>query len=115
MFCFVLSYSHEAYLDYGGVHFDRFPAAIRAVAARCKLSFALRPGLYQPATGRPCTEVVGAPSEIGLRLTNTLAHAGRAESSLLLEEPENLDAALLQEKEEAEKTGPGLTKFPDGS
>ena len=46
IFFFVLSYSHEAYLDYGGVHFDRFPAAVRAVAARSKLSFALRPGLY---------------------------------------------------------------------
>jgi hypothetical protein len=36
-FFFVYSYSHEAYLDYGGVHFDRFLAAVRAVAARCKL------------------------------------------------------------------------------
>jgi hypothetical protein len=27
--------------------FDRFPAAVRAMATRCKLSFALRPGLSQ--------------------------------------------------------------------
>jgi len=46
-FVFCLSYSHLAYLDYGGVHFDRFPAAVRALAARCKLSFAFRPGLSQ--------------------------------------------------------------------
>jgi len=26
---------------------DRFPAAVRAMAARCKLSFALRPSLAQ--------------------------------------------------------------------
>jgi hypothetical protein len=31
-----LSYSH--YLDYGGALFDRFPAAVRAMAARCKPS-----------------------------------------------------------------------------
>jgi hypothetical protein len=42
---FVLSYSHVIYLDYGGALFDRFPAAVRAVAARCKLSCAVRPGL----------------------------------------------------------------------
>ena len=47
LFFFVKSYSHEAYLDYGGVHFDRFPAAVRAMAARCKLSFAIHPGLSQ--------------------------------------------------------------------
>jgi len=27
--------------------FDRFPAAVRAMAVRCKLSFAIRPGLSQ--------------------------------------------------------------------
>jgi hypothetical protein len=45
VFFFVYSYSHEAYLDYGSVHFDRFLAAVRAVAARCKLPSAIRPGL----------------------------------------------------------------------
>jgi hypothetical protein len=44
-FFFVYSYSHEAYLDYGGVHFDRFPAVVRTLAARCKLPFAIRPGV----------------------------------------------------------------------
>jgi hypothetical protein len=44
-FFLVYSYSHEAYLDYGGVHFDLFPAAVRARAARCKLPSAIRPGL----------------------------------------------------------------------
>jgi hypothetical protein len=46
-FFLVLSYSQVAYLDYGGALFDRFPAAVRAMAALCKLPFALRPGLSQ--------------------------------------------------------------------
>jgi hypothetical protein len=29
LFFFIYSYLHEAYLDYGGVHFDRFPAAVQ--------------------------------------------------------------------------------------
>jgi len=33
--------------------FDRFPAAVRAMAARCKLSFAIRPGLSQEDRRRP--------------------------------------------------------------
>jgi hypothetical protein len=45
LFFFVYSYSHEAYLNYGGVHFDLFLAAVRAGAARCKLPSAIRPGL----------------------------------------------------------------------
>jgi len=48
VFCFsVYSYSHSACTDYGGVHFDRFPSAACVMAARCKLSFAFRPGLSQ--------------------------------------------------------------------
>jgi hypothetical protein len=50
---FVLSYSHVAYLDYGGVPLDRFPAAVRALATRCKLSLALRPGLSQEIESAP--------------------------------------------------------------
>ena len=70
--------------------------------------------------GDQVREVVGAPTAIGRRLTNALAHRGRTESTLLLEEPETLDAELLQEEEaeakaEAEKTRPGLTMFTDGS
>jgi len=38
---------------------------------------------------------VGAPTEIGRRLTNALAYAGATESIVLLEEPETLDASLL--------------------
>jgi len=64
--------------------------------------------------------IVGAPTEIGRRLTNALAYAGRVESTVLLEEPETLDAELLQEEEAeakaaAEKERPGLTMFTDGS
>jgi len=64
--------------------------------------------------------IVGAPTEIGRRLTNILASAGRTESTILLEEPETLDAELLQEEEaearaEVEKDRPGLTMFTDGS
>ena len=47
MIFFVQSYSHTAYLNYGGVHFVHFPSAVRAVTALCKLPFALRLGLSQ--------------------------------------------------------------------
>jgi len=33
--------------------FDRFPAAVRAMAARCKLSFAIHPGLFHEDRRRP--------------------------------------------------------------
>ena len=51
---------------------------------------------------------------------NALAYAGRTESTVLLEEPETLDAELQQEEEaedkaEADKARPGLTMFTDGS
>ena len=64
--------------------------------------------------------IVGAPTEIGRRLTNALAYAGWVEGTVLLEEPETLDAELLQEEEAeakaaAEKERPGLTMFTDGS
>ena len=65
-------------------------------------------------------EVVGGPIGIGRRLTNALAYTGRTESTVLLEEPETLEAELLQEEEaeakaEAEKVRPGLTMFTNGS
>jgi len=45
-FVFVYPHSHVAYdLDYGGALL--IPSAVRAMAARCKLPFALRPGLSQ--------------------------------------------------------------------
>ena len=48
--------------------------------------------------------IVGAPTEIGRSLTNALAYTGRTESTILLEEPETLDAELLQEEEAEAKT-----------
>ena len=64
--------------------------------------------------------IVGAKTAIGRRLTNALAHRGQTESTVLLEEPEILDAELRQEEEaearvEAERARPGLTMFTDGS
>jgi len=64
-------------------------------------------------------QVVGAPTGIGRRLTNALAHGGQTEVTVLLEEPETLEAELLQDEEaeakvEAERTRPGLTMFTDG-
>jgi len=80
--------------------------------------FGLRP-LSLPQ-GDQARVVVGAPTAIGRRLTNALADAGRTESTVLLEEPETLDAELLQEEEaeakaEAEKKRLGLVMFTDGS
>ena len=70
--------------------------------------------------GDQAREVGGAPTAIGRRLTNALAYARRVESTVLLEEPETLDAELLQEEEaeakaEAEKERLGLVMFTDGS
>jgi len=45
--------------------------------------------------GDQAREVVGARTGIGRRLTNALAHRGPAERTVLLEEPETLDAELL--------------------
>jgi len=64
--------------------------------------------------------VVGAPTVIGRRLKNALAYSRRTESKVLLEEPDALDAELLQEEEveakaEAKRNRPGLTMFTDGS
>ena len=64
--------------------------------------------------------MVGATTEIGRRLKNTLAYGCQTESAVLLEEPATLDAELLQEEEaaakvEAERARPGLTTFTDGS
>jgi len=65
-------------------------------------------------------ELAQTLTPMGRRLTNTLGYAGRVESTVLLREPETLDAELLQEEEaeakaEAEKTRPGLAMFTDGS
>jgi len=66
--------------------------------------------------GDQARETVGAPT--GRRLTNAVAYTGRMESTVLLEEPETLDAELLQEGEveaKAEKERRGLTMFAGGS
>jgi len=64
-------------------------------------------------------EIVGVPTAIGRRLTNSLSCSGRVESTVFLEELETLGAELLLEeveaKAEAEKARPGLTMFTDGS
>ena len=44
-------------------------------------------------------EIVGAPTGIGRRVTNSLSHAGQTELIVLPEEPESLDAELVQEAE----------------
>jgi NAD(P)-dependent dehydrogenase (short-subunit alcohol dehydrogenase family) len=70
--------------------------------------------------GDQAKELVGAASGIGKRLKNALAHRGRTETTVLLEEPEALDAETIQEDEkaakaEAERIRPGITMFTDGS
>jgi len=70
--------------------------------------------------GDQAKEVVGATPWIGKMLKNALAHVGRTETTVLLKEPEVLDAETIQEDEksakaEAERTRPGLTMFTDGS
>jgi len=50
----------------------------------------------QRLKGRPVKiEVVGAAATIGKRLENALGYSGRMESTVLLAEPETLDAELL--------------------
>jgi len=59
-------------------------------------------------------KVVGAATELGRRLTNAQAYSGSSEETVLLEEPEALNAVLWQDEEvgakmEAETARPGLT------
>jgi len=96
-------------------------AGLRAATAQLEnrqRRFGLR--LLSLPEGDQAREVVGAPTEIGRRLKNALAYGGQTERTLLLEEPETLDAELQQEEEaeamaEAERARPGLTMFTDGS
>jgi len=90
------------------------PAATTQLENR-KRRFALR--LLSLPRGDQAREVVGAPSEFGRRLTNTLAYSGRMERTVLLEEPESLGVALLEERGEAAKTEAEktFTMFTDGS
>src|SRR3978361_2124381 len=80
--------------------------------------FSLR--LLSLPDGDQVRDVVGAVSVIGKGLKNALAHSGRTETTVLLEEPEALDAETIQEDEasgeaEAERMRPGITMFTDGS
>ena len=70
--------------------------------------------------GDKAREVVGAHTTIGQRLSTAVAYTGRTEETVLLGDPETLDAELIQEEEEeakkeAEMTRPGLTVFTDRS
>lgn len=80
--------------------------------------FALR--LLSLPQGDKAKEIVGAPTAIGRRLTVALDCAGRAESTMILEEPEILDAVLLQKEEneakaEAERSTRRHSMSTDGS
>jgi len=96
-------------------------SGIRAAAAQLETReqhFGLR--LLSLLQGDQAREVVRAPTQIGRRLTNALAHSGQTEGTELLEEAEDFDMELLQEEEaetkaEVERTRPGLTMFTDGS
>jgi len=46
-FLLFIHYSHATYQIMASIYTVRFQSAIRAVAARCKLPFSLRPGLSQ--------------------------------------------------------------------
>jgi hypothetical protein len=94
------------------------PATVQLENRPC--SFGLR--LLSLQDGNQAREVVGGRSGIGRRLKNTLAlaHRGRTETTILLEDPEMLEAATIQEDEkaakaEAERPRLGLTMFTDGS
>jgi len=51
--------------------------------------------------------VVKAPTGIGRRLKNALAHGGQTEKTVFLEEPKTLDADLLREEEALGESGGG--------
>jgi NAD(P)-dependent dehydrogenase (short-subunit alcohol dehydrogenase family) len=63
--------------------------------------------------GDQAREIVGAPTGIGRRLTNAIAHMGQTEHTVLLENPEALDVELVQEEEaeaKAEAERPVVTE-----
>jgi len=71
--------------------------------------------------GERTRDIVGAGTKIGKRLGAALCYSWtETEKTILPEEPELLEAALIQEerkeaKKEAEKERPGLVMFTDGS
>ena len=75
-------------------------SGLRAATAQLEIRqrrFGLR--LLSLPRGDQGRGIVGAKTAIGRRLTNALAHRGQTESTVLLEEPEILDAELRQEEE----------------
>jgi hypothetical protein len=79
-----VSYSHVAHLENGGALFDRFPAAVRAMAARCKISVAVHPGLSRERSDRikeitsEMTNERTKEKENGPQSPSTSAHAMKA-------------------------------------
>jgi len=94
-------------------------SGVRAATAQLEnrqRRFGLR--LLSLSQGDQAWKVVRAPTGIGRRLTNALAYGGQTDSAA--QEPETLDAELLQEEEaearaEAKRIRPGLTMFTGGS
>jgi len=70
--------------------------------------------------GDRARELAGARTAVGRRLATALAYSGRMEETVLLEDPETLDAELIEQEEDeakkaAEKERQGLVMFTDGS
>jgi len=79
--------------------------------------FALR--LLRLPQGNKTKEVFGTKAVMGQWHATALVYTGRTESTVLLEEPETVDAGLLQKEEaeakaEAERPRSTLTMFTDG-
>ena len=70
---------------------DGYPKAVSNTQHLLQL-----PSLTQ---GDQAREVVGAPTQIGRRLTNAPTYSGRTEGMVLLEKVETFDAELLQEED----------------
>ena len=84
----------------GAPSMESGPRAATAQLENRQRRFGLR--LLSLPQGDQARELVGAPTAIVRRLVNALAYAGRTESTVLLEEPETLDAELLQEAYDVE-------------
>ena len=82
----------------------RMEASLRAATAQLENRqrwFRLR--LLSLPQGDQALKVVGAPTELDRRLTNALAHSGSSEGTVLLEEPEALDAVMQQTRKREPK------------
>jgi hypothetical protein len=96
-------------------------SGLRPVAAQLEnrqRRFSLR--LRSLPQGSQAKQVVNGASAIGRRLEDALGYSDRVKTTVLLEDPETLDAETIQEdeaaaKREAERHRLGLTMFTDGS